>query len=487
MIQFLRGKNVSRKIFIFLTVIIGLSFFVSGAIYYISDRKAPTFLGQIGSRNVSIQEYLQSYRAVSHQAALLYGDQLDKIRPYINFRGEAWDRLLLLDRAKSERIRVKDQEVVEWIRRQPVFHSADQRFDNRYYETVVKQYLRTTLRDFEEEIRQMLAISRLREKIGRDVKLDDERLRELYAQEHSGKDIQLALLPWEKQTEGLAIVDEDLRNMFAAMKDLLGKPEKMKIRTVLVPAGSPQETAALKDNTGTLSEIASRHGLEIKDAPVFSQRQSIEEIGLPAPLLYAATALSEPGQVSDWVRQTEGAYKVELLERIPAQPADFEQVKDRLKDLALRQKGVESAMKRLQEIRKNLEPADFQKTLQDQGATVSEIIGYKPDAPPAGIGASPELSRALSQVRDGQISQAFQLPEGGGLVKVLRTAAVDEAAFTKDKEAFRQKALAQEAERRMKDLLVQLRNKLQLNLKAIREIFPESEEGAEASAEESTA
>lgn len=478
MIQFLRGKNVSRKIFMFLTVIIGLSFFVSGAIYYISDSNAPTFLGKIGSRKVSVQEYLQSYRAVLHQAALIYGDQLEKVRPFINFRGEAWDRLLLLDHAKSERISIRDQEVVEWIRRQPVFQSAAKQFDDRYYETVVTQYLRTTLRDFEEEIRQMLVIAKLREKTIGSIKLDEKRLRELYAQEMSGKDIQFGLLPWESQVQGIEVTEEELQSLFPLLKDRLGEPEKMKIRYVLVPAGSPNEAAVLQESSGALSDIASRYGLELKEPPVFSQRQSVEEIGLPAPMLYAAVALTQPGQTSDWVREPEGSYKVEMIERTPAQPATFEQVKGQLKDLAVRQKAVEAAMKRFDEIRKSLKNSDFRESLEAQGVTVSDVAGYKADTPLPGIGISAAVARALSDVQDGQISQIFQLPQGSGVVKLLRTAAVDEEAFSKDKEAFREKALTQQTERAMDDLLIRLRNRLELNLEAIRKVFPETEQPA---------
>ncbi|MCG3175331.1 MAG: hypothetical protein MOGMAGMI_00260 [Candidatus Omnitrophica bacterium] len=480
MIRFLRGKNVSRKIFLFLAIVVGSSFVITGAVFYMNDDAAPTFLGKIGSRKISVQEYLQSYRAVLHQAALMYGDQLEKVRPFINFRGEAWDRLLLLDHAKSLRIKVKDQEVVDWIRRQPVFHSAAQQFDPRYYEMVVTQFLRTTPRDFEEEIRQMLTISQLRDHVTSKTTITEEQLRALYAQRTAGRDIVYGYVPLESQREGIEVPEEELRSLFPLVQDRLAEPERIRLRTLLLPKDSPVTEAVKAEPADTrVADLALKHGLQTRETPTFSRLDSLEGLGVDPQALFAAVALPI-GQPSDWVETPEGAVKVEVIERTPEKAAVYEEVRERLMDLAVRQKANEKALALMEEIRRRIKDqgAGLKQALSDKGVAVSEITGYRSSTELPGLGVSTAVARTVEGLKDGEVSSVVQMPAGALLVQVLGTGQPDMVRYESEKETFRKEAFEEFSSKALGELMNTLRNKLDLNLEAVRRLFPETEESA---------
>ena len=156
--------------------------FVIWGVFMDKDQKNSA-LGSIGPKQISVQQYLASYKAVQHQLMFLYGPQFESLKSLVNFKGEAWDRILLLDYAKREKIRTSDEEVVDWLSTQPLFTSHG-RFDVIFYKRYVQSAFRTNTRDFEEEVRQILTIAKIRERLHSQIHLSDSELKEVYAKEH---------------------------------------------------------------------------------------------------------------------------------------------------------------------------------------------------------------------------------------------------------------------------------------------------------------
>ena len=180
MLKVLRNKKIQKNIYLFLALAIIPSFIIGGL--FLSREDTASILGTIGPKKISTQQYLDSYKAVQHQAMLFYGPQFESLKSIINLKGEAWDRLLLLDYAKKEKIRTSDQEVIDWLSGQPLFTNRGQ-FDVRFYKQYVERSLRTSTRNFEEEARQILTIAKIRENLRSRIHLTDEQLKELYVKE----------------------------------------------------------------------------------------------------------------------------------------------------------------------------------------------------------------------------------------------------------------------------------------------------------------
>ncbi len=179
MLKFLRKEKVRKRIFIILALVIIPPFLLWGVIANQKEGKKPSLLGRIEGQNISAREYLASYKAVQHQVALMYGEHAKELASSINYKAEAWDRLLLVRYAKKENIRVSDKEVVQWLLEQPLF-SRKGEFDSKFYKLHTNNYLKTEPREFEEEIRQLLSIGKIQERLKSKIHLSDKELEKLY-------------------------------------------------------------------------------------------------------------------------------------------------------------------------------------------------------------------------------------------------------------------------------------------------------------------
>ena len=125
--------------------------------------KGKKYAGTISGRKVSWAEYYKSLRACEHQAILTYtltgtgGDKYQEKRKDLKLEEQAWQRLILLDKAKREGIKIEDKEVIAAIKKIPVFQD-EQGFSKERYNQIL-EYLRIEPRQFEEEIRETLKIS----------------------------------------------------------------------------------------------------------------------------------------------------------------------------------------------------------------------------------------------------------------------------------------------------------------------------------------
>ena len=221
MLKFLRNKHHQKKIYIFLAVAIIPPFLMWGVTTSQKDSKIPSTIGVIENKKVSLREYLNSYRAVQHEMAFMYGERSKEVASTINIKGEAWDRILLLYQAKKEKIRTGDTEVVEWISRQPLFQSHGQ-FDANIYNLYVSRYLRSNARDFEEEIRNILTIEKIADKIRSHITIKDEELKTLYKQANNQKDFVYDDKKFEGEKE-IFRKKMTVEKASAAMKTLLDK------------------------------------------------------------------------------------------------------------------------------------------------------------------------------------------------------------------------------------------------------------------------
>lgn len=228
MLKFLRNKKVQKNIYLALAILIIPPFVIWGV--FMDQSEKSSALGSIGPKQISIQQYLASYKAVQHQLMLLYGPQFESLKSLVNFKGEAWDRILLLDYAKRERIHTRDEEVVDWLSMQPLFSNRD-RFDVSFYKRYVNNALRTNTRDFEEEVRQILTIAKIRERLRSRIHFSDSELKDLYAKAHP-EGVDEKKFDEEKEKFRQAKVDEKTAKEMRSLIEKLRGSLKVDVETM---------------------------------------------------------------------------------------------------------------------------------------------------------------------------------------------------------------------------------------------------------------
>ena len=117
------------------------------------------YAGVVLGKKISWDRYYRNLRACEHQAKLIYGDKFNELRKKLDLEKQTWQRLILLEKAKRRGIKVEDKEVIAAIEKIPLFQDKEG-FNKKRYDQILK-YLRVEAREFEEEIRDSLKISKI--------------------------------------------------------------------------------------------------------------------------------------------------------------------------------------------------------------------------------------------------------------------------------------------------------------------------------------
>ena len=319
MLKALRHKGTQKNIYILLAVLIVVSFVVTGIQLGADDHKlSGGALAVIGKHSITVQEYLDSYRAVQRQASFVFGDKLNEVKDRLNFKGEAWDRLLLLDYARRQHIRATDAEVVQWLASQKAFQSKG-RFDEKLYSLYVERGMRSTPRAFEEEIRQMLTIGKVQDSFKGAGTIPDDKLKDIYQKETTERDLLFAV-----------VKTEDKEAALKKMKELKDKVKNGDFETVLKAEGL------------VVTPVAKYHAGMYPEGTYPSQN-----------LQLAAETLGE-GTVSDAFEVPQGAALIKVTKVYPFDVEKFEKEKEAFRKGTEEKKFGEDMTAFLEKLRKDL-------------------------------------------------------------------------------------------------------------------------------------
>jgi len=476
MLKFFRSEKTKKRIFIGLTVVILPSFLLWGVMVSKDKSNPTTAIASIDSHKISIKEFLRNYKAVEHEIAMFYGPQARKLMRMFNIKAQALDRLVLNDYAKKEKIKTTDQEVVRWLMAQPLFVGRGG-FDDLAYKRFVTETLRTTPREFEEELRITLTIAKIHERLVEKTKLSDDELKKIYDRRYGTKHLQIVIKPWETEKDAVQLTDADYERALRLFKQSLIHPATTSVSYLLIPKDSAESLKNLFENNEPLTELAAQNGLKIEQAVIG------EDKSLPTQLVEEAGRLKVGGE-SGWLHLGEGSYKIKVTDKKPATPMTLDESKARLKDVLVREKATQAAMAQLGEIRKKTE-GDMEKIAAETGTTVRDISEYKMGTPLEDVGSPQGLTQALESLADGQVSEPLAVQSGAAIVKVVASKPGDAKTFETDKEKLKREATLDAAQTQMDQLLEKLRSKISLNMQVWNSLFStDSPAAAEDTSEE---
>lgn len=475
MMKFLRKKENQKRVFTALAIVIIPAFVLWGVFLSKEDNKGSSHLGVIENEKFSLKDYLASYKAIQHRIAFVYGDRAAEMAPLFNIKGEAWDRLLLLHYAKQERIKTGDKEVVQWLVQQPLF-SRQGKFDTNFYNLYVNNYMRMNPREFEEEIRQNITLDKVRERVRSNIALSDEVLKGFYDQAYGQRDIAYAVVSWETEKNNVTIADEELQKIYPLVKEKLVEPQKIKIDYLFIPKEKADALAGVfKEKNASLPDLAKKYNLPVQETGFFYENESIPGIGLSKEILDASFSLPAQAE-SDWIKLDAGSYKIRVKEKTEKRSLSFEETKEDLRKLLVRQRATDLVVKKLNALKLKMNGSSFEKVLAEEGIEVKTFSKFQKGSNVPSVGVSETLESVAADLKEGEISEGFAAGDGGVLLKISKDGPADKQNFEKDKEAFRQTVIDKKFEEAMRTLLEGLRNKLKIDLETMRTIFAEDEQ-----------
>jgi hypothetical protein len=345
MLKILRNKKTAKKVWIILAIIIIPAFAFWG--FGSSGRQeGSSVVGKISGRNITAIEFNNSLIAVRTAALMQFGDRLGEIEKYLNFEGQAWERLIILAEANRRRIRASDQEVIAQIQNAPYFQ--DQKgFSNKLYQETLRYALRLQPRIYEEQTRQNLILTKLYDQVTKDFKLTDEQIRQGYLQTNQELSIYYIASLFSNFSKSVQPTDQEITSYFEKNKAMFKEPAsekqpvripelaeiKDKVKNALIEQ-TAKEMALAKINECAqnlkkmdFNQAASSCNLKVSSTDFFKSGGMIENLGAARGFWNTAKNLKD-NEISNVISNDQGYYLIKLKSLKPIDENKFTEGKE---------------------------------------------------------------------------------------------------------------------------------------------------------------
>jgi peptidyl-prolyl cis-trans isomerase D len=403
--------------------------------------RGPYFAGAIFGRKVSFKEYADAWRAVKNEAIMKY-ENFEKIYNQLDLEQEAWDRLMLLHEAKRRRIKVSDEEVIKTIQNFP-FLIRENKFDVALYEYIVANTFRISPREFEEDIRDSLIVSKLINDVVKDVTITEEELLRKYKEENekikiayitqSPKDffekvnvsedeikdyyktkayefklpeqvnIEYIEFKYNDYINKIEIGEDEIEFYYNTHIDEFEHPESIRARHILFDDEDIAKDVLEKLKNGAdFSELAK----EYSKGPTKDTGGDLGyfERGKMVPEFEDIAFALEVGEISEIVKTQFGYHIIKLEDRKEPYTEKFDEVKEKIKSKLLEEsaknKAYEDALLAIDSINKS---ADFEKIAEEYNKPIKTTGYFSRNGIIPNIGWNPEVQKVAFGLKINQV------------------------------------------------------------------------------------
>lgn len=392
MLKKLRERK-TIKLIMFITAILVLPAFVLwGVGSALRTRGTSNIAGVVFSKKITKDEFLKQYQAVYNQAQLLYGENVSKLLDYLNLEGQTWQRIILLQEAGRNKVKVANEEIISSIRNAPLFQKKD-KFDTATYDTILKYYMGINPREYEEQVRNSLKIKKLLDKAASGINAAAEEAWEEYKKGNTTYKLSYIPLKPSDYYADTKYTEEELSSFYQANKEQFKKPEQANIIYLAVKPepfikdvnitdaeiqdyyqqhksefkkdtkeGVDEESDTISDETKgkisealkktaakniaedliwkvqdkidsglTLKEAAAENKLKVSETGFFSPWDPIPGIGWAYKITQTAFSFS-PGKTSDIIEAQNAFYIIQLKEKKAPYIPEFNEIKTKVEE-----------------------------------------------------------------------------------------------------------------------------------------------------------
>jgi peptidyl-prolyl cis-trans isomerase D len=535
LLKMLRKKKVAKRIFWVLAILILPAFVLWGSGSIIRGRGGPTYAGKIFGRKISFDEFAKEYQACRHQAIMMYGDQFNRLAKYLNLEEVTWNRLILLEEVKRQKIKVMDREVVEEITHLAFFQRNGQ-FDQRFYVNLLEYAFRTNPREFEEEIRKSLMISKLYALVSGQIDLKDGQIKDEYRKENERIKVSYVFILPKDFEGGVNLEDKEVEEYFKAKTQEFKRPERVNVEYVGIDYASIESTLSITDEElkeyydlhqeefkladkenehrqfeetkeiiktrltfersreiveekieeidrrlkiePDLEKISKEFSLKIDRTGLFSAEDSIPNIGWSYEFANAAFSL-RLGKLSSPIKTEKGCYIIKVKEKKEPYLPSLEEVKQEvrlvLRDQKARELAKEKAKEYLSKIKVFFETnpqEDFAQIAKDLSLKFGQTDAFTRRGYISGIGINEDFSKTAFSLSKGEVSDVVETPQGFYILRLDEFLPIDEAKFSQEKEEFKKNLLLRKKEENFQRFFAKLKEKAQLQSNISSQTFP---------------
>lgn len=488
MLKRLRSRKFAKKVWIVLAIVILPPFILWGSESLITSFGQRNYLGMIFGRKIGVMEFRDALQATRNRLIMQLGDEFFKQEEKLNLESQAWQRLILLAEVKKRGIKISDKEVAQFIQETPLF-LRNGKFDFASYDYFVKTVFRLLPRQFEEQFRENLMLSRLFDEVVQDVKLSEEQIRATFHKENEEYSVIYLRAVAKDFSARLTAEDKEIQEYFQQNLQEFKRPVSFNLEfvTIASPGKSSSGKTASEEEVRTLyrklaksknfRQSAEALSLKVEETGLFAIDQAVPGIGWSGQIMERIEKL-KPKELMPPLKTPTSWYIVSLKERKEPYIPPFEEIKERVKETYLKiqsqqlaRKAIDAALLKLKSLTKPGE-SDFEQVAKGLGLSSGVTELFKNASYIQGIGASDEFFSVAANLPPDQTSDVITIGEDFYLIKLKKHVPVDEEKFKQEKDAFSRQLILKMQQMRFLEFLWQLEKRA--DLKIFRSFISES-------------
>lgn len=487
MLTILRHKGVAKRIIWVIVIIIIISFGLLGTAYLVTGQNKTDYAGTIFSKKISISDFNKAYQDVTIQAIIRYGDKFNSIRQYLNLESETWDRLILANEAKKRNIKILDQDVVKAIEEYPFFQ-RDGQFDSLLYKDILRYVFKIDARQFEENIRETLKLSKMIDQETAQIDLSEEEIYKAFETANEKIQVSYIFIAPDKFKAQAVTTDEEEKSYYANNKNEFLLPVSIKAEYVtlnypLTPDQKEEDITKVKETITTkaqefyqaatagtnLQDTAQKYNLDVKTTDYFSPEQPNPSLGWPISTYREILNLTV-GQISPPLDTGAGMTIIKIIDKKDSFIPEFVQVQPKVKDAVLISKAKKIAQGSAKDLLNKIKDAigktsfiEFPKLAKELGADIEQTPAFTRGQYLPKLGIEREFQEAAFRLNDQhKLSDVVETQNGWAILYLDSRIAADKADFEKQKQTFANSLLSEKKMKFFSDYLTGLRLKANL-------------------------
>ena len=256
--------------------------------------------------------------------------------------------------------------------------------------------------------------------------------------------VRYALLDTQSIRNRTQVTPQDVQRYYEDNEAQYSTPEEVRASHILLKTEGKDDAAVKKEAEDVLAKA--KAGADFAElAKKYSEDDSNKDKGgdlgfFPkgqmVPEFDAVAFAMQPGQISDLVKTQFGYHIIKMVERKPATKRTLDEVRAQIEDQLKTQRAQDEAQRIVKDLAgKVTKPSDLDTVAKPRGFTVGETDFFAQTDPVVGLGMSPAVAARAFQLKDNEVSDAIQTPQGFAFITVTGKQAASDPALeaVKDK------------------------------------------------------
>ena len=213
-----------------------------------------------------------------------------------------------------------------------------------------------------------------------------------------------------------------------------------------------------------LDKVAKAQGLTVQESGFFARDESIIGLG-PAPEAASRAFEMNQGEVAGPLRASRGFVFETVVAKQDSYVPKIEEVKERVRDVVVKQKARDLSKQKAAEIAAKLKSAsDFVNAAKAAGveAKTTELIAR--DSPIPDVGNAPAVEDTAFSLPVGGVSDPIQTDSGTAVIKVLEKQEVTPDEWKNNRDHFREELLADRRNRFFTAYMAKAKQKMKIEV-----------------------